>query len=141
MDKTAEITDTSTSKKRPTPLRSKPIKTYKSFLSQAGKIPLKSKVQKKTIQKPEITPLKARLSLYKENSTTKDSESNSNAFRSKISRQSTIKKKNLKQIKLKNRAKRGKSLGETGKKNGFKDQRSNSRPSLKAQVSVRRSWI
>lgn len=136
MDKTTDLTNTSTIKKRLAGQRSKPIKSYKSVLSQGEKFQLKSKIQKKFIQKVEITPLKTRSSAYKENSATKDLEPNPVLSKLKLSRQSTIKKKPLKQIKLKNRGNRGKSLGETGKKIGLKDQRSNSRPTLKSQASI-----
>ena len=63
-------------------------------------------------------------------------ESNPNLSKLKLSRQSTIKKKPLKQVKLKSRESRGKSLGETGKKIRLQDQRSNSRPTLKSQASI-----
>jgi hypothetical protein len=136
MDKTSDLIDTSTYKKRPIQKPLKHLKPYKSFLCQAGKVPQKSKLPQKSSQKSEITPFKTRPSLYKENSTTKDSESLSQVNRSKLSRQSTLKKKPSKQVKLKNRFIRGKSLGETNKKSSLKVQRSNSRPTLKAQVSV-----
>lgn len=136
MDKSSDFTEKQTLKKRPISKLSKPIKHSKIFSTKDQKRqPKKFKPIRIPTQKPEITPLKTRLSSYKENSLTKDSDSLCQVSKSKIIRQSTLKKKPLKSVNIKKNYVRGKSLGDNKKKPGLKDSRSSSKPNLKSQNS------
>lgn len=137
MDKSSDFTEKQTLKKRPNSKLSKPIKHSKiSLAKDQRKQPKKFKPIRIPTQKPEITPLKTRLSSYKENSLTKDSDSFNQVSKSKIIRQSTLKKKPSKPANIKKNYTRGKSLGSNKVKPGLKDSRSNSKPNLKSQNST-----
>ena len=131
MDKTSDFTEKQAPKKRPPSKLANPGKHSKIFISKDQRKPTKKlKTIKIPTQKPEITPLKTRLSTYKENSLTKDSESFTQNSKSKISRQSTLKKKTSKLQNPKKRYVRGKSLGDPAKKPSIRPQRSSSKATL-----------
>lgn len=136
MDKTSDFTEKQALKKRPPSKLAKPGKHSKIFISKDQRKPTKKiKTIKIPTQKPEITPLKTRLSAYKENSLTKDSVSFTQISKSKISRQSTLKKKNLNPKNPQKKYVRGKSLGDPVKKPSLKPQRSSSKPTLITNTS------